>query len=464
MACFWFYQNEIKLEIPSSEDIGNVTFYKIQVHVSGIEWVVLHRYSEFYDLHYHLVLDHGVSKDILPSKKVIRNKCPEFIERRRKALEEYIQKIFVFLKQTMPKILVDFLCFNVYDSFFLLQDLSSRCFLEADIVLSTNKSYYFSTLEVFNSKAFQLHAISQFLKKTQPLLNNAESRFDMSPVLDLCSQLNVLRVQGSSGTYLKSNIILNKLSFELSAFKNLNILYINNVLFDIIFSLGNIRDTLLELHVANTNTTKVCQILQCDVIHKYNLESSQKWTALEVLDLSNNNLTEIDTTITLVPNLKKLILNDNKISTISNLSSLSNLSYLSLSNNLITICNDLHLKLGNILTLNLSQNNIVTCKGFSKLYSLENLDLSSNKITEIDEIKHIGGLPCLENFILTGNSVAATVDYRIKVLEFFKERAKFICLDNEKPSQAELDKVSVLQALSIIKEGKTPKLTVNTAN
>lgn len=172
--------------------------------------------------------------------------------------------------------------------------------------------------------------------------------------------------------------------------------------------------------------------------------------------MSNNNLTEIDATISLAPNLKKLILDDNKISTISNLSSLSNLSHLSLRNNLITICNNLHTKVGNILTLYLSQNNIVTCKGFSKLYSLENLDLSSNKIIEIEEIRYVGGLPCLENFILTGNNVATTVDYRIKVLEFFGERAKYICLDNERPSQAELDKVSVLRALRIVKEGKTP--------
>ncbi|KAJ8941440.1 hypothetical protein NQ318_016072 [Aromia moschata] len=322
---------------------------------------------------------------------------------------------------------------------------------EADIILSTNKPHNFSILE--------LHAISEFLRKPYPMVDNTESSIDLSPVLDLCSQLSLVNITGSFNHYLHSNIVLNKLSFEFSPFKNLKFLNMKNVALDTIFSLGNLRSTLERLNVDNTNATSVCQILQCDVIHKYNLEGSQKWDRLETLNLSNNNLTEIDNTISLVPRLKNLILNNNKLSSISNLSDLSNLSYLSLCKNLITICNDLHTKVGNILTLNLSQNNIVTTKGFSKLYSLENLDLSCNKITDISEIQYLGDLPCLENLVLTGNSVATTVDYRIKILEFFGERAKDICLDNEKPCQSELDKVSLLRALRIVKEGKTPNLT-----
>lgn len=181
---------------------------------------------------------------------------------------------------------------------------------------------------------------------------------------------------------------------------------------------------------------------------------------MHTLDLSNNNLVDIDKTISLAENLKYLILNNNKISTISNLTHLPKLENLSIVNNLITICDQLHTKVGNIKTLNLSQNNIVTTKGFSKLYSLENLDLSCNKITELGELEYLNNLPCLENIRLTGNNVSTTVDYRVTVLEFFGERAKDICLDNERPSQAELDKVAILGALRIVKEGKTPDLIV----
>lgn len=176
------------------------------------------------------------------------------------------------------------------------------------------------------------------------------------------------------------------------------------------------------------------------------------------MDLNKNNITEIDKTISLAPNLKNLIIDNNKISTISNLSSLPKLTYLNISNNLISVCDQLHTKVGNIKSLCLSQNNIMTCQGFSKLYSLENLDLSFNKLSDIEDIKYIGNLPCLENVVLTGNHLATTVDYRVRVLEYFGDRAKLICLDNERSSQSELDKVSVFRALRIVKEGKTPDL------
>lgn len=448
MACFWSNQKETKIMIVSTKENNNVTFYNIVVSVGDFNWTVEHRYSEFYELHNQLVLDHGLPKDILPSKKVIRNKCPMFIETRRKGLEEYLQKTLVFLKRTMPKAFVDFLNFNIYDIFFLLQDLAPRLFKQSDLLFEKTTMFSMTTLEP--------HALCEFLKK--PLLDQTESNLDISPVLDTFSQLQCVTIRGESKPYLQSNIILNKLSFDFSAFKVLHTLSLEHVSFENIISLGNLRDTVHKLQVNNTNVTSISQVLQCDVIHKHNIEGSQKWTVLETLDLNNNNITEIDSTIRLAPKLSYLTLNDNKISTITNLSHLPNLSFLSLSNNLVTICTDLNTKVGNIRSLNLSQNNISTCKGFSKLYSLETLDLSSNKITNIEDIQLLGDLPCLENLMLTGNNVATSVDYRIKVLEYFGDKAKQICLDNEKPIQAELDKVSVLRALRIVKEGKTPDL------
>lgn len=456
MACLWYNQNQTYIEIPVTEEVANVTYYIILVSVGEIKWKVKHRYSEFFNLHNKLVGDHGVSKDILPSKKVIGNKCESFIESRRRALEEYLQKILIFLKRTMPKVFVEFLDFHLYDIYFLLKDLSSKCFAEADFILSSSKMYTFTPLE--------LYSVCEFLKKPFPDDDNSENPLDLGPILEMCSQLDNLTIAGSQSEYLQSNIVLNKLPFELSSFKIHKGLFLKNISLDMLHSYGNLRNTVASLKVGHTTAKSISDVLQCDVLHKNTLEGSEKWTSLETLDLSNNNLVEIDKTISLANNLKSLILNGNKISTISNLTHLPKLEYLSIVNNLITICDQLHTKVGNIKTLNLSQNNIVTTKGFSKLYSLENLDLSCNRITEVEELGYLGKLPCIENLTLTGNNVSTTVDYRVKVLELFGERARDVCLDNEKPSQSELDKVSVLSALRMVKQGKTPNLALENIN
>ncbi|CAG9759451.1 unnamed protein product [Ceutorhynchus assimilis] len=452
MACWWKDKNETLIEIPSTEDFTNVTYYNIVIHVAEINWKVKRRYSEFYHLHNKLVSDHGVSKCILPPKKVLGNKSNEFIETRRKGLQDYLQAVLVFLKRTMPRVFVEFLDFHIYDIYFLLQKLSSKCFTEADLILSTMKAYSLTTL--------QLHAISEFLRSPIPDAENTEKGLDLGPIFDMCSQLNNLTITGSSIEYCESNIIPNKLPFEMSSLKINTSLYLKNVALDMIYSLGNLRNTLSKLKVGYTAARNVSDILQCDIIHKNTLEGCHKWIALETLDLSNNNLVEIDNAIALAENLKYLILDDNKISTISNLTHLTKLKQLSMTKNLLTICDQLQTKMGNVQTLNLSQNNIVSTKGFHKLYSLQNLDLSCNKITEVEELRYLGKLPCLENLRLTGNNVSTTVDYRVRVLELFGERAKDICLDNEKPTQSELDKVSILEAITIVKEGKYPNLTL----
>ncbi|XP_060537467.1 nischarin isoform X2 [Cylas formicarius] len=398
MACLLLRHNETDVQIPTTEEVESITFYKIIVRVGEVSWKVDRRYNEFHILHNQLVADHGISKDILPSKK----------------------------------------------------DLSVRCFEKAESILPLDNSYTFTPLE--------LYSISEFLSKPFPIIDNIDNKLDLSSVLELCAQLDKLTIQGSCHEYLQSNIVFNALSFELSSFKVIKSLCLKNVDVNMIYSLGNLRSTVLELQVHDTQIISISQILQCDVLHKDTIIGSEKWSVLKTLDLSNNKLEVIDGTISLAKNLTSLNLSNNKIPNILNLVHLPNLQMLNLTNNLITVCEDLHTKLGNILTLNLSQNGIVTTKGFRKLYSLETLDLSCNRVTQIEEIKYIAKLPCLENLILTGNGVSTSVDYRVTVLEYFGNRAKYICLDNERPTQAELDKVSVMHALRILKEGKTPNL------
>ncbi|KAG8281794.1 hypothetical protein J6590_051849 [Homalodisca vitripennis] len=161
-------------------------------------------------------------------------------------------------------------------------------------------------------------------------------------------------------------------------------------------------------------------------------------------------------TVLLMPNIKQLTANENQITQVDDFTQLSSLTHLYLSGNSISCTNDLHLRLNNIVHLDLSQNLITSLVGFSQLSTLQGLDLGSNIISQISEVQHIQNLAQLDYLVLTGNPVSTVVDYRIKVLEHFGRRAACICLDNEKPSQKELDTVAVMLALKVVKEGKAP--------
>lgn len=176
--------------------------------------------------------------------------------------------------------------------------------------------------------------------------------------------------------------------------------------------------------------------------------------------------------VCLVPKLRRLCLNCNALESVTNLSSLSALEELNLSNNRIRQLPDLHTKLGNVKSLLLAQNRLTNLDGLGKLYGLVTLDVAYNKIADLETIRPVAALPCLEELTLTGNPVTTVLDFRTKVLTMFGKnglftlsvmhksfkktsilfvagnRASEVSLDNEKAMQKELDTVAVLLALS----------------
>merc|ERR1712228_162249 len=94
--------------------------------------------------------------------------------------------------------------------------------------------------------------------------------------------------------------------------------------------------------------------------------------------------------------------------------------------------------------------------GIAKLYSLSWLDVSNNKLRTLADVTPVCSLPCLETIIITPNKVNNEVDYRLKVLEAFGSKSGEILLDKQPTSQAEIDKVTVLMALSVARDGKSP--------
>ncbi|XP_034478497.1 nischarin [Drosophila innubila] len=473
MSCYYRQHEEASVTIPkySVESSAGITYYDIKVRVGNVEWFVERRYRDFAQLHEKLVEEISISKKLLPPKKLVGNKQPAFLEQRREQLETYLQELLIYFRNELPRLLAEFLEFNKYDIIYLLQDLAKLFNESGDALLSAKKEYNLSALEVF--------AISERLALPCPPINEQVGKYDFSHVLDFCTQLAALVVTPvkDNTTFAqdyntvdvpigRSNIIPNRLSFNLNAFRNLKTLKFSALSTENIVDIELLKPTLQTICVHNTTITHINQVLLCDNLHKDcdvpsivpehsasrsngddELLSTDAWNELCELDLTGNLLTQIDGSVRTAPKLRRLVLEQNRIRNIQNLAELPHLQMLSLSGNLIAECVDWHLTMGNLVTLKLSQNKIKSLSGLRKLLSLVNLDLSCNLIDDLKEVDFVANLPLLETLRLTGNPLAGSVDYRPRVLARFHGRAAEISLDNEPGTQQEMDMALVLSAL-----------------
>ena len=150
MSCYpKHYKDNVSVAVYDTEVVDNVTLYKIRIRVDSVSWTLSHRYRDFDELHSKLVSEHGVSRDLLPPKKAIRNKCPRFVEQRRERLDSYLKHVFNYLQLTMPREFAAFLDFNSYDMLFLLQDLAYKFYTEGDRLLIKSNYCEFQPLQVY---------------------------------------------------------------------------------------------------------------------------------------------------------------------------------------------------------------------------------------------------------------------------------------------------------------------------
>lgn len=80
--------------------------------------------------------------------QIVGNKNPAFLEQRREQLEQYLKELLLLFRIQLPRVLAEFLDFNKYDIIYLLQDLAKLCNENGDALLSANKEFNFSALEV----------------------------------------------------------------------------------------------------------------------------------------------------------------------------------------------------------------------------------------------------------------------------------------------------------------------------
>lgn len=449
------------IKIPEALNEDNVTIYVISVTVGAVHWTVKHRYNDFVELHESL-LEEGIEKDVLPPKKLIGNKEPSFIMKRRRELESYLQSVFHFLERSLPQSLADFLDLPLYDIHYILRGMAGQIHdrehkedMEGEGEEREN---------IGDWSPLELHTVSERLKSPCPPQDIESKRYDFTNVADFCCQLANLHITGHNDNVGTSNIIPNQLQYDFLAFKSLKILTLTQVKIssDRLTSLGILRQTISELRVTDCDLETLSGLLLCDVVHqKEDLATLSRtkslfWPELRLLEVSHNKLEEIDESLRLVPSLTSLDLSHNVITGLSNLTCLPHLSRLKMCHNKVKVVEEVHMKLGQVADVDLSHNKLKSLAGFAKLYSLVRLDASSNKIKDIDEIFPVCSLPCLEFLDTSNNKVNDVVDYKLKVLERAGSRAGELLVDQEATSQADMDKVSVLMALRVAREGKSP--------
>ncbi|XP_011611872.2 nischarin [Takifugu rubripes] len=448
---------EKKVSVVGSELVENYTVYIIEVTDGQHTWRVKHRYSDFHDLHEKLKAEEKVDQGLLPPKKMLGKNSKSLVELRQKELELYLQTLLLQFTEAMPTLLAKFLHFHFYEIDGITAALAEELFYKGEKLLQDGK--------VFIVRPLQLHAVSQQLRFAKPTSCNGDAKTDLGHILDFMCRLRYLKILGSKVPVGTSNIHESSLPFDLSLFKSLHHIEINESSCQQIQGLSCLRPSLTTLSIHHSTETMM-SILVPEAVEFSQWEAEGElsncpitavipvWSTLTTLDMSHNSISAIDRSVKVIPKVEFLDLSHNHLSSVENLQHLYNLVHVDLSYNNLRVLESAHTHLGNIKTLNLSGNQLDHLAGLTKLYSLVNLDLSHNQLALLDRIKNIGSLPCLEKLNLSSNPMCIIPDYRTKVLAQFGDRAAEVCLDGQVTTEKELDTVEVLKAIQKARDVK----------
>lgn len=90
----------------------------------------------------------GIPKDNFPPKKFIGNKDPEFVEKRRRRLDEYLNNLIQLLGQNPPEDLAHFLNLYDFEVLFMLRKLSMEIFDKGEQILADGNPFTLSPYQV----------------------------------------------------------------------------------------------------------------------------------------------------------------------------------------------------------------------------------------------------------------------------------------------------------------------------
>ena len=136
------------------------------------------------------VVEAGVSRELLPEKKLLGSRDPSFIMKRRRDLESYLLSVFNFLQCSIPVALSEFLLFNRYDINFLLNEMAAKRY---DAEAEAGGDPNINEAEV-KWTPLELFAISSRLKSPLPPQDLDSKRTDFTNVADQACQVRVYSI------------------------------------------------------------------------------------------------------------------------------------------------------------------------------------------------------------------------------------------------------------------------------
>lgn len=415
------------LQVTGYEIYNNSVYFTILIGMGGtFQWSVLKTYDEFALLNKMLVEYYAIDKTLFPQRKMFGTHKKDYITELQGRLSLYLSSILQ--RFSLPPVhLLQFLEYKFSDVLSITETLSALFFERGDEFLQTNSMIAFSPL--------QLHCVCKRL--VLPIASeHINVKHDFGHLLDFLQHLRKVKICPPSRELFPLSSTVN-LDFEISVMKSLNTLVLQNIDINMIKGLGDLprRIETLGVHQGLTAPRDILKHtgieIQCDAY--------MEWSCLRVIDFTYNNITSIDSSLSLAPNLEELNVSHNSIKDIDNLLELPHLRILDLSNNQLESLSDLHCRLGNITTLCLAKNNLTSLKGLEKCYSIVCMDIQNNKITRVNEMSVLSSLPLLEQLLVKGNPFTNSPSYRQNIFSLLPKTARQVSLDGQPPSKDELE-------------------------
>ena len=412
--------------------------YKIDVMTKSNHWSVLRRYREFRQLHKKLMSQYGIPKDMIPPKKLTANMLLSHLEKRKDALEHYLQRLVnsSTYVSSSPEIM-EFLEVRTHDVMSVTTSLSKEFCEIGEEILARNAE--------FTLTPTQMYCITRQLQLPEPCQTVREaSDGDLGNLYGFLYQLKKLCISNLVNKVGPKQELAGHLEFDISLFKALRELRIEGCPVSLIRGLSALHSQFS--HLTANYCIKMMKELLVDCVEENravpkarvhvepwrsqttakllrNRTVIQPWLQLTHLTLRHNKLAMFDNSLKLLPVLIHLDMSYNEFVHFD-LQQLvcPSLTHLNLSHNEIHFVTGTPRKITNLKSLDLSFNKLEILYALDCFNGLIELDVSCNQVRRIEELGKLSGIPQLKYLSIAGNPFTRARAYRVVAFSYFKGR------------------------------------------